>query len=60
MDKTIDELDLSVRAYNVLKANGLKYESEIRKISLADISKLRNIRKIIIYELEELLGFKYK
>ena len=34
--KTIEELGLSVRTYNVLKTNNIKYESEIRALSLRD------------------------
>ncbi|MBT2759891.1 hypothetical protein J7E85_01325 [Paenibacillus sp. ISL-20] len=58
--KTIEELDLSVRTYNVIKTNGINYESEIRKLSLNEISKFSNIRKSCIYELEELLDIKFK
>ncbi|MBX4152274.1 DNA-directed RNA polymerase subunit alpha C-terminal domain-containing protein [Paenibacillus lautus] len=58
--KSIEELDLSVRTYNVLKTNGINYESEIRELSLREISKFSNIRKSCIYELEELLDIKFK
>lgn len=57
--KTIEELGLSVRTYNVLKTNNIKYESEIRALSLREISKFSNIRKSCIYELEELLNIKF-
>lgn len=58
--KTIEELGLSVRTYNVLKAKGIRYESEIRQLSLSEISKFSNIRKNCIYELEELLDIKFE
>ena len=42
-DPTIDDLDLSVRAYNCLKRANIDYTSTIMAMSISDIAKIRNL-----------------
>ncbi len=54
----LSELGLSVRAYNCLKAAGLKSLADIAQIQISDMSKFRNFGKKSLTELEELLAEK--
>lgn len=42
-DPTIEDLDLSVRAYNCLKRANIDYTSTIMAMSISDITKIRNL-----------------
>lgn len=59
----IEELDLSPRSYNILKAAHIRTIKDLSDYSRADILKFRNCGKNTLYELEEILekkGYKFK
>lgn len=62
-DKNIDELDLSVRAYNILAASRIKSLSDLASYSKREILSFRNSGKQTLKELEETLkehGYYFK
>lgn len=54
----LSDLDLSVRAYNCLKAAEIKYLFELVQYDIADLLKFRNFGKKSLSELEELVREK--
>lgn len=54
----LSDLDLSVRAYNCLKAADIKSLSELVSFDIADLLKFRNFGKKSLSELEELVRDK--
>jgi DNA-directed RNA polymerase subunit alpha len=54
----ISELDLSVRAYNCLKAADIKCLGDLARLEVADMMKFRNFGKKSLTELEKLLAEK--
>ena len=54
----LSDLDLSVRAYNCLKAADIKSLSELVSYDIADLLKFRNFGKKSLSELEELVRDK--
>jgi DNA-directed RNA polymerase subunit alpha len=54
----LSDLDLSVRAYNCLKAADIKSLGELVKFDIADLLKFRNFGKKSLSELEELVRDK--
>ncbi|MEL6412651.1 MAG: DNA-directed RNA polymerase subunit alpha [Bacteroidota bacterium] len=54
----LSELGLSVRAYNCLKAAGIKTLNDLACLEIADLSKFRNFGKKSLKELEELMAEK--
>ncbi len=54
----LSDLDLSVRAYNCLKAADIKTLSELVSYDIADLLKFRNFGKKSLSELEELVRDK--
>ena len=53
---TIDELDLSVRAFNCLKRAGINTVGELVQKSQEDMMKVRNLGKKSLEEVEHKLG----
>lgn len=55
---SLSELDLSVRAYNCLKAADIKTLGDLVSYNIADLLKFRNFGKKSLTELEELVAEK--
>ena len=55
LDMTIEELDLSVRAYNCLKRAGINTVSELVQHNQDDMMKVRNLGKKSLEEVEQKL-----
>ena len=55
-EMTIDELDLSVRAFNCLKRAGINTVSELLQKDQEDMMKVRNLGKKSLEEVEQKLG----
>jgi DNA-directed RNA polymerase subunit alpha len=49
----ITNLDLSVRAFNCLKAAGIKNLNELHKMSCSEVLKLKNVGKKTVKEFDE-------
>ena len=65
LDRTIEELDLSVRSYNCLKRAGINTIADLLDKTIDDLGKVRNLGKKSIDEIEEKLnnhpgGFQLK
>jgi len=63
LEKTIEELDLSVRSFNCLKRAGINTVQELTEKSMDDMMKVRNLGKKSLEEVEQKLeglglGFK--
>lgn len=54
----LDELDLSVRAFNCLKAANITYLGELVRFDMHELLKFRNFGKKSLVEIEELLAIK--
>jgi DNA-directed RNA polymerase subunit alpha len=54
----LSELDLSVRAYNCLKAADVKTLGDLAALEISDMMKFRNFGKKSLTELEELMDLK--
>ena len=52
---SLNDLDLSVRAYNCLKAADIKTLGDLVSIEISDMMKFRNFGKKSLTELEELV-----
>lgn len=52
------DLDLSVRAYNCLKAADIKTLGELASLDISDMMKFRNFGKKSLTELEQLIQDK--
>ncbi len=55
---TIADLDLSVRAYNCLKAADIKTLGDLAALDISDMMKFRNFGKKSLAELEQLVADK--
>ncbi|MFV0555884.1 MAG: DNA-directed RNA polymerase subunit alpha [Lactovum sp.] len=55
MDKTIEELDLSVRAYNSLKRAGINTVLDLADMNITEIQKIKNLGKKSFEEVVEKL-----
>ncbi|MDR0897410.1 MAG: DNA-directed RNA polymerase subunit alpha, partial [Oscillospiraceae bacterium] len=55
LEMTIEELDLSVRAYNCLKRAGINTVSELVQRNQEDMMKVRNLGKKSLEEVEHKL-----
>ena len=55
LDMTIEELDLSVRAYNCLKRAGINTVNELVQKNQEDMMKVRNLGKKSLEEVEQKL-----
>ncbi|HEY0222266.1 DNA-directed RNA polymerase subunit alpha [Lactovum miscens] len=55
MDKTIEELDFSVRAYNSLKRAGINVISDLSDMNITEIQKIKNLGKKSFEEVVEKL-----
>ncbi|WMJ75228.1 DNA-directed RNA polymerase subunit alpha [Cytophagaceae bacterium ABcell3] len=55
---SLNDLDLSVRAYNCLKAADIKTLGDLAKLNLQDMMKFRNFGKKSLAELEQLIADK--
>ena len=65
LERTIEELDLSVRSYNCLKRAGINTIADLLDKTIDDLGKVRNLGKKSIDEIEEKLnnhpgGFQLK
>ncbi len=58
LNTQLSELDLSVRAYNCLKAADIRTLGDLVKFQIADLLKFRNFGKKSLSELEELVASK--
>ena len=54
----LNELDLSVRAYNCLKAAGVRTLGDLARLEVSDMMKFRNFGKKSLTELEQLMQDK--
>ena len=54
----IAELDLSVRAYNCLKAANVRTLGDLASLEISDMMKFRNFGKKSLTELEQLISDK--
>jgi len=54
----LNDLDLSVRAYNCLKAADVKTLGDLVRLEISDMMKFRNFGKKSLTELEELVQNK--
>ena len=54
-DRTVEELDLSVRSYNCLKRAGINTVQELASKSMDDMMKVRNLGKKSLEEVERKL-----
>lgn len=62
-DKTIEELDFTVRTYNSLKRHGINYVTELINMTESDLMGVRNINVKLINEINQKLeeiGLKLK
>jgi DNA-directed RNA polymerase subunit alpha len=55
LEMTIEDLDLSVRAYNCLKRAGINTVSELVQRNQEDMMKVRNLGKKSLEEVEQKL-----
>ena len=55
---SLTDLDLSVRAYNCLKAADIKTLGDLAKLEISDMMKFRNFGKKSLAELEQLMAEK--
>ncbi|MDR0297905.1 MAG: DNA-directed RNA polymerase subunit alpha [Streptococcaceae bacterium] len=55
LDKTIEELDFSVRAYNSLKRAGINVISDLSDMNIVEIQKIKNLGKKSFEEVVEKL-----
>ena len=55
MEMTIEDLDLSVRAYNCLKRAGINTVAELVQRNQEDMMKVRNLGKKSLEEVEQKL-----
>ena len=55
LEMTIEELDLSVRAYNCLKRAGINTISELVQRNQEDMMKVRNLGRKSLEEVEQKL-----
>ena len=55
LEMTIEELDLSVRAYNCLKRAGINNVAELVQRNQEDMMKVRNLGKKSLEEVEQKL-----
>ncbi|MDR0298693.1 MAG: DNA-directed RNA polymerase subunit alpha [Streptococcaceae bacterium] len=63
LDRTIEELDLSVRAYNSLKRNGMNIVADIADMTDVELAKIKNLGKKSYDEVKDKmaeLGIKIK
>ena len=56
MEMTIEDLDLSVRAYNCLKRAGINTVAELVQKNQEDMMKVRNLGKKSLEEVEQKLA----
>ena len=56
LDKSIDDLDLSVRSYNCLKRAGISTVEELVKMTEEDMMKVRNLGRKSLEEVQQRLG----
>ena len=55
---SLSDLDLSVRAFNCLKAADVKTLGDLAKLEISDMMKFRNFGKKSLAELEQLIQEK--
>ena len=48
---TLEELDLSVRSYNILKRKKIETLGDLRKLSYEELSKIRNMSRLPLREI---------
>ena len=58
MKTNLNDLDLSVRAYNCLKAADIKTLGDLAALDISDMMKFRNFGKKSLAELEQLMTEK--
>ena len=60
---TLEELDLSVRAYSILKRKKIETLGDLRKLSYNELSKIRNMCRLPLREIVEMAkeyGIEFK
>ena len=55
---SLQDLDLSVRAYNCLKSADIRTLGDLARLEVADMMKLRNFGKKSLTDLEQLIADK--
>jgi DNA-directed RNA polymerase subunit alpha len=58
LQTSLSDLDLSVRAFNCLKAANIKKLGDLVKLEISDMMKFRNFGKKSLAELESLVSEK--
>ena len=58
--RTVEDLRLSVRTYNCLKRAGINTERQIRQLSYDQITKIRNLSRKSLLEIEQALNIKFE
>lgn len=56
LQASIENLDLSVRAYNALKRSGINTLEDLSNLSYNDLMGMRNVGARTIHEIMEILG----
>ena len=56
LEKSIDDLDLSVRSYNCLKRAGINTVEELTKMTEEDMMKVRNLGRKSLEEVQQKLA----
>lgn len=60
---TLEELNLSVRAYSILKRKKIETLGDLRKLSYNELSKIRNMCRLPLREIVEMAkeyGIEFK
>jgi len=57
--QTLESLCFSVKTYNALKRSGVNFESDIRNKSYQEITKIRNLGRKSLEEIERVLNIKF-
>jgi DNA-directed RNA polymerase subunit alpha len=57
---TIEELDLTVRGYNILKRSGINFVEEIKVMSYEQITGIKGMHRKVLEEIEGKLGIEFK
>ena len=60
---TLEELDLSVRSYSILKRKKIETLGDLRKLSYNELSKIRNMCRLTLREIVEMAkeyGIEFK
>ncbi|MED2010644.1 DNA-directed RNA polymerase subunit alpha C-terminal domain-containing protein [Brevibacillus borstelensis] len=51
MSLSIEELNLSIRAYNTLRMSGIRTVEQLRKMTIEELGKIENMKREYIEEI---------